>query len=228
MLKNILLIALAIIPVTFLLKLTFDKDKIEKEPLLLLFRIFTAGILSAAIVLSISKALKMIVHTNSNIYNSFIEIAFIEEMCKWICIYIITWKNKEFNYKFDAVVYSIFASLGFALVENIGYAFSYGLTTCLLRAIISVPCHAFFAIYMGYYLGIAKMHYTKKENKNGAIYAIYSLLIPTALHGIYNYCLMGGNDGYYILFIGFIITLYIFAVKTLNTSSNMDIALERK
>ena len=81
---------------------------------------------------------------------------------------------------------------------------------------------------MGYYLGIAKMCYTKNNNKEGSIYTIYSLLVPTALHGIYDYCLMGGNDGFYILFIGFIITLYIFAIKTLNTSSNMDMALEQK
>lgn len=228
MVKNILLIVIAIIPVTFLLKIAFEKDKIEKEPFLLLFRLFTSGIISAVIVLSISKALKMIINTNNIVYSSFIEVAFVEEVCKWICIYIITWKNKEFNYKFDAVVYSIFVSLGFALVENIGYAFTYGLTTSLLRAIVSVPCHTFFAIYMGYYLGIAKMCYTKNNNKEGSIYTIYSLLVPTALHGIYDYCLMGGNDGFYILFIGFIITLYIFAIKTLNTSSNMDMALEQK
>lgn len=228
MIKNFLLVCIAIIPVLFLLKLAFDKDKIEKEPFLLLLRLFIAGIISAAIVLSVSKSLRMLIHIDSNFYNSFVKIAFVEEICKWICIYIITWKNKEFNYKFDAIVYSIFASLGFALIENIGYAFSYGLTTCLLRAIISVPCHTFFAIYMGYYLGIAKVYYIHKNYKNGSIYTLYSLFVPTALHGIYDYCLIGGNDGFYVLFIMFIISLYIFSVKTLNTSSDMDMALDQK
>ena len=141
-------------------------------------------------------------------------------------IYLITWKNKAFDYKFDAIVYCIFTSLGFAFLENLVYCFNYGLTTALLRAIISVPGHAFFAIYMGYYLGIAKMYHTKKEVNKTSEYTLYSILIPTALHGIYDYCLISGHIGLYILFIVFIITLYILAFKTINTSSNMDMAFK--
>lgn len=228
MLKNIFLIMIAIIPVTFLLKITFDKDKIEKEPISLLLKLFIFGMISAAIVLLLSKTLAMFIHTENGLYNSFIQIALVEEICKWICIYILAWKNKEFNYKFDAIVYSIFVSLGFALVENIGYAYFYGITTALLRAIISVPCHTFFAVYMGYYLGIAKIYYCQNNTQKASLYTTYSLCIPTALHGIYNYCLLGGNDGLYILFIGFLILLYIFAIKTFNTSSDMDIAIKQK
>ncbi len=228
MLKNLILILIAIIPITLLLKYVFDKDAIEKEPFRLLLKLFIAGIFSALIVIALSRELKMILPIDNPFYTSFIEIAFIEEICKWIFVYILTWKNKEFDYKFDAIVYCIFVSLGFAFIENIGYAFHYGISTSLLRAIISVPGHAFFAIYMGYFLGMAKMSYTNFENKEGSIHTIYSILIPTFLHGIYNYCLLGKNDGFYILFILFIITLYILSFKTINTSSHMDIALENK
>ncbi len=228
MFENFILMIITIIPITFFLKFTFDKDKIEKEPVSLLLKLFIAGVLSTAIVLVISQTSKSIININNNIYNSFIEIAFIEELCKWICIYIITWNNKEFDYKFDAIVYSIFVSLGFAFVENVGYSFNYGITASLLRAIISVPGHAFFAIYMGYYLGLAKMYYSKKRKKQGRINKLFSILIPTILHGIYNYCLISENSALYIIFILFIISLYILAFKTINNSSDVDMNFSNK
>lgn len=228
MFKNIILAIIAILPISIILKVTFEKDKIEKEPLTLLLKLFISGVLSAIVALFLTKGISSLININNQFYKSFIKVSFIEEICKWIFIYLITWKNKEFNYKFDAIVYCIFVSLGFAFIENIGYSFSYGLTTSLLRAIISVPGHAFFAIYMGYYLGMAKMNYSKHNNKDGFKYTLYSLLIPTALHGIYDYCLGGQNSGLYILFIIFIIALYILSFKTINTSSNMDIKLENK
>ncbi len=228
MIKNIILIIIGVIPITYLLKFTFDKDKIEKEPLSLLFKLFMSGVLSAAVVIFISFLLKSVININNNFYNSFIEIALIEEVCKFICIYIITWKNKEFDYKFDAIVYCIFASLGFAFVENLIYSFNYGIMFALLRAVVSIPGHAFFATYMGYYLGIAKMHYTNKTRKKGIIYLIYSLLIPILLHGIYDYCLIGENDLLYVIFILYVISLYILSFKTINTSSNCDMPLKTK
>ena len=228
MFENSMLIFIAIIPITILLKYVFEKDKIEKEPFPLLIKLFLAGIFSAALVLFLTKSLNLILPIHNGVYISFIEVGFLEEISKWICVYLITWKNKEVDYKFDAIVYCIFVSLGFALIENIGYSITYGITTCLLRAIISVPGHAFFAIYMGYYLGIAKMAYTNYENSTGSTYTMYSILVPTFLHGIYNYCLLGENDGFYIFFIIFVISLYILSFKTVNTSSNTDMAFDTK
>lgn len=226
MFQSIILIIIAIMPIMLLLKFVFQKDTIEKEPLIMLLILFIFGILSAIIVIFLSNTIQSIVHINNIFYSSFIQVALIEEICKWICIYLIAWRSKEFNYKFDAIVYSIFVALGFALVENIGYSFQYGIITALLRAIISVPGHAFFAIYMGYYLGLAKMYYAKHDRKNGGIYSICSILVPTLLHGIYDYCIISKNDGLYILLIIFIITLYILSIKTINSSSKFDTALQ--
>lgn len=226
MFRNIILIIIAIIPITYFLKYIFDKDKIEKEPPRLLFKLFISGMFTSVIVLVISKILKSIISIDNVFYNSFVEIAFIEEICKWLSIYIITWRNKEFDYKFDAIVYSVFVSLGFALVESIAYSFNYGIGFAILRAVISIPGHAFFSTYMGYYLGISKMHYTNHDVKKGFIYAIYSVLIPTILHGIYDYCLIGQNDALYLIFIAYIVSLYILSFKTINISSKYDMALK--
>lgn len=228
MFKSIILLVIAVIPIMSLLKYVFYKDKIEKEPAALLFKLFMSGVFSAAIVLIISRFLTSKISIDNSFYNSFIEIALIEEVCKWICIYIITWKNKEFDYKFDAIVYSIFVSLGFAFVENIAYSFNYGIMFSLLRAVISIPGHTFFGTYMGYYLGHAKMCCTKCDYKNGFVNGLYSILVPTLLHGIYDYCLIGENDGLYILFIIYIVFLYILSFKTINVASSSDMALKTK
>lgn len=225
--KYLILIIIAIVPITLLLRLVFEKDTIEKESKQLLLRLFLSGIVSAISVILLSNLLRSFLNVNNIVYNAFIESAFLEEMCKWIAVLFITWRNKEFNYKFDAIVYCVFVSLGFAFVENVGYCFNYGITTSLLRAIIAVPGHAFFAIYMGYYLGIAKSYFSKKNKEDGFIYIGYSMLVPILLHGIYNYCLLGQNNGLYILFIIFIVSLYIISFKTLNLSSSMDVPLEQ-
>lgn len=227
MIKYLILMIIAIVPITLLLRLVFEKDTIEKESKRLLFRLFLSGIVSSLIVVLLSNGLKSMISVNNIVYNAFIESAFLEEICKWIAVMFITWRNKEFNYKFDAIVYCVFVSLGFAFVENIGYCLNYGITTSLLRALIAVPGHAFFAIYMGYYLGIAKSYFNKGRKSDGFIYIGYSTIVPVLLHGIYNYCLLGQNNGLYILFILFITTLYVISFQTLNLSSTMDIALEQ-
>lgn len=44
MFENFILMIITIIPITFFLKFTFDKDKIEKEPVSLLLKLFIAGV----------------------------------------------------------------------------------------------------------------------------------------------------------------------------------------
>lgn len=47
---------------------------------------------------------------------------------KLFFLYRRSWRDDNFNYKFDGVVYAVFVSLGFAAFENIMYVFSYGLS----------------------------------------------------------------------------------------------------
>ena len=54
-------------------------------------------------------------------------VGLIEEGCKFFFLYKKTWKNVNFNYTFDGIVYAVTVSLGFAAIENIIYVFNYGL-----------------------------------------------------------------------------------------------------
>ena len=226
--NTFLIFTLCIVPSLIIMWYIYTKDKIEKEPIYLLLILFVGGIISAVIALLISISLKNFFPflnydyskmTSFQIFiKSFFCIAFIEEFSKWSFIFIGTWKNKNFNYMFDSIVYSVFLSLGFAAFENILYGFSfssYGLMPIFLRGIISVPCHAVFGVFMGYYLGMAK----STEDKNKSKYIFLSLFIPSLLHFTYNFLLIWQNKVYYVIFIILVIVIYILAFFKIKNSS---------
>lgn len=236
---SLLILTLCIIPSLLLMWYIYIKDKIEKEPLYLLIILLVGGIIAALISSFISVILKIhfpflkLEYQNMNILQifikSFVSIAVVEEASKWIIGFIGTWKNKYFNHIFDPIVYSTFIALGFAAYENILYAYaynSYGFTPVLLRGIISVPCHASFAIFMGYYLGIAKNSQISMKNNKKIKYIIFSLIIPIIFHFIYNILLINPNKLSYTIFIIYVLVLHCFSylkIKKLNSIKKLII-----
>ena len=127
----IILFIVAILPGIGLLLLVYFSDKIEREPVGLIFALLGMGVASiipALIWEMIGSVLIEIVFPNASLFSAFIEnfflVAVAEESCKFICMFVITWKNRAFNYAFDGVVYAVATSLGFAIFENIMYVFS--------------------------------------------------------------------------------------------------------
>lgn len=220
-------IILTIAPTFLLGAYIYNKDIYEKESTKLLTRLFLAGILSTFLTLFISYLMETIFpffasDTNTYLYYSlgelfiyvFVGIALVEEFSKWIFVKKIAWKNKEFNYLYDAIVYSVFVSLGFATLENVLYVLTNSTAfTVILRAILAVPSHAFNGVFMGYYLGLAKAYDINNQNKLSKKNLILSLVIPILSHGIYDYLLYATSvsEMFLILFAIFIIFLYIMA-----------------
>ncbi len=141
-----------------------------------------------------------------------------EELFKFLVLYLLVWKNPNFNEKFDGIVYAVFVSLGFAGVENVLYVMDGGMQTALTRAITAVPAHAIFGITMGYYLGIAHMY---KELKGK--YLARALLVPILLHGIYDFILMVEIGWLLLLFVPYVIVLYIMGIKKMKVLSDTSI-----
>lgn len=230
------LIFLAIIPTILIASLIYRKDIIEKESSSLLARLFAGGILSAFLVVIVSSvAILFIPFLGQEItelgyfemfISIFIGIAFIEEICKWVIFDFIGWNNKEFNYVYDAIVYMTFIGLGFATIENISYVAETGIQTAIVRAICSVPGHVFFAIHMGYYLGLAKQAKLNKrpdlEKKNKWL----SLIIPTIYHTIFDFCLFAGTESLVVVYFGFVLYLYISSIKKVNQLSKIKLRLK--
>jgi RsiW-degrading membrane proteinase PrsW (M82 family) len=186
----------SITPVIIFLYLTYRKDKV-KEPRQLLAKCFFGGFVSIILTLIIDEPLTPMVEGVSNqllnaIYNAFLIAAIPEEFSKFVVLYWIVWKSKDFDQRYDGILYAIFASMGFALVENILYVFQGGLGVALMRSVLAVPGHGFFAVLMGYYLSLAKFSEGSVRRRN----LILSSAMPILFHGLYDFALFysGAKD----------------------------------
>ena len=186
---NLLLIAIA--PVFIILIYVYYRDKYEKEPVSLLIKGLIGGMVIVIPIIFaeefISAHLPLIFHEKIGIAfgNAFLVAALCEEAFKLLAVYILIWKNPNFNERFDGIVYAVFVSLGFALVENIMYVFSNGMGTGISRAFTAVPAHAMFGIMMGYYLGMARFIVAKRMP-----YLALAFFVPFFFHGLYDFILM--------------------------------------
>ena len=213
---TLLIIALA--PVVTILIYIYFRDKYEKEPIGLLLKGFFAGVIivfpCALIEVFISALFPFEVPYVSAIWNGFIVAGLTEELFKFLCVMLLFWKNKNFNEKFDGIVYAVFVSLGFAALENIFYVYDKGLSVGLLRAFTAVPAHALFGIIMGSYIGIARF---ERENSGSLLWQAF--LYAWVFHGIYDFLLMTGNGIFVLLEIPFMFFLIRKAFKRMKRLS---------
>jgi len=207
---NLLVISSA--PVFILLFYVYYRDKYEKEPLSLLFKSLLAGaIITVPIYFSELGISHLVNPLRTSIYSAafndaFIVAALCEEAFKLAAVMLLVWRNKNFNERFDGIVYAVFVSLGFALVENMMYVFGHanGLEVGLSRAITAVPAHAMFGVMMGYHLGLARF-----EARRQKLHLVNAFLIPFLFHGIYDFILMSQNKWLLMGFAPLMVYLYI-------------------
>lgn len=208
------LIQSAIAPAFIGLVYIFIRDKYEKEPLSLLLIGTLYGIISTGIIYAASLWLEQkIVHEDilmlDILFDSFISSSALEEGVKYILLFFLIKKNKNFNEPFDGIVYSVFISLGFAGTENIIYVLNPefgGYNTSLMRAIISVPCHGLFGVVMGYYFAFSKFEFKKYKKLKAFLY-------PMVIHGIYNFILLVSKNYYLIILVPYILFLWYDSLK---------------
>ena len=218
------LIIISILPVYIVLLYVYNKD-IHKEPSNLLKKLFFKGILICIPAAFIEFSLEPLFGDveNMNLIHLFIyvliDIALVEELTKWFVVYKNTYHHIEFDEIYDAIVYAVFVSLGFACFENIFYVLESGFGVGIFRAITAIPGHASDAIIMGNYLGLAKLNDVNKNNKLRNRYLLLSIIMPTIAHAIYDYCLYTGRIIFVIIFIIFIIFIYIYSIKKIKNVS---------
>lgn len=223
-----ILLFLAILPVLIILIYVYSKDR-NKEPFFLLIKLFISGFVSCGLVLFLSSYMENIAsvfvpNASKNILEmviySFIGVALIEEFSKWFMVYAIGYYNKEFDEVYDGLVYAVFVSLGFAFIENILYVMiSSSIETAIVRALCAVPSHACDAIFMGHHISIAKQYDVKGDKKKKRKHLLLSILMPTIIHGIYDFCLLSGYKILIITFTAFIVFMYYISISTLKDMS---------
>jgi RsiW-degrading membrane proteinase PrsW (M82 family) len=115
---------------------------------------------------------------------AFLEASIPEELGKLLVMVCIVLRHEDLRRPVDAIVLTVLAGLGFATIENLYYVFgSENWTeTAMLRALTAVPMHATVGIVMGYF---AARYLVSQRNGLWLLAAMF--LIPTALHGLYDY-----------------------------------------
>lgn len=220
------LLILSIAPVFIIAVYIYFRDKYEKEPLNLLLLSLFAGSLICIFAIFIENLISQLNFFTDKIatafFDAFAVAAFTEEFLKYITVLILVWRNKNFNERFDGIVYAVFVSLGFALIENIFFVFKSGMSTGIVRAVTAVPLHAFTGVFMGFYLGLAKFI---SEKRNYRLFLAF--FFPFIIHGLYDFFLMTQNAVFILIWLPFFIIIWIKSfrkIKNLSDSSWNDSA----
>ena len=209
-------LAAALLPAFILLRYVYRKDVLEKESGRLLRSLILRGV-SAALLSIILETIGQRILTLSRIspYSPlyyiilcFLVIAAVEEGTKYYLMKKRTWNDPEFDYTFDAIVYSVFVSLGFAAFENIGYIFNYGLSVALPRAFLSIPGHMGFAVVFGCYYAKAKKASLAGDEAGSRDALLRGYISSVLLHGFYDACAMIGTGASFFVFLVFIVVFY--------------------
>ena len=231
----LVLVLAALLPPFYLLMRVYRLDRIEKEPVKLLFFLFLLGAVSTVPAIALELGLGNLLVTIFNqvrltdfmvnlyyLIDNLICVALVEEGLKFVFLRFGTWKNKSFNYRFDGIVYAIFVSLGFAAAENVLYVTSNGMGNAVVRALTAIPGHCIFGIYMGTYYGWAKMYDRRGMNGRRNYELFKALAVPTLLHGIYDYSLTIDSEYAFYGFLIYIIVLDVMAIKHIRRSASLD------
>ena len=219
----------AVLPAVFLLTYIYREDTIEKEPAPLLWGLLLMGVLAALVSIVIEELidgyLVTILDNKSAAYSivsAFLGVAAVEEGTKFLFLKLRTWKDTNFNYRFDGVVYAVFVSLGFAAFENIGYVYGYGLSVSVPRAFLAVPGHMAFAVFMGAFYGRAKLCRDFGDRAGCFWNLLCAYLTAVFLYGFYDSCAMIGNVLSTLLFVIFVIVMYVVVFKKVRRESQTD------
>lgn len=219
----------ALVPAVVLLFYVYRHDKIEKEPPKLLALMLLGGVLATLFSLVLETVGQSILNQfffyATPLYYillAFIVVACVEEGGKLLFLKLFSWKKPDFNYVFDAVVYAVFVSLGFAAFENVKYVFSYGLVTAALRAVTAVPGHLSFSVFMGIFYGRAKLCEVYGDRSGKAKNLALSYFVPVFFHGFYDACAMIGGTVATLVFLAFVVVMYIIVFRLLRAASRYD------
>ena len=222
------LLFLALLPGILIIIFIFRKDKVEHEPWPLIFKLVLFGAISCVPAIFAEQFMTAIGPSNDTnpiafaVYEAFLVAALCEEVCKFLLLRLGSWRNKNFDYRFDGIVYGVAVAVGFALLENVMYVMEGGLYVALMRGVLAVPLHAFCGVFMGVFYGAAKRYSIEGKHSQAVKATLLALIVPMIIHGIYDSLAFMGEYGTTIILLAFVLFMYIVAVKVVNKYSRED------
>ncbi len=187
----------ALLPAVVLMLYIIWRDRKRPEPTSQLLKGFGYGIASVFVSLSVTMPameLGFIPDTSTTplqaLYEAFGGAAIPEESAKLFMLWLLLKKNPYFDEYFDGVVYAVSVGLGFAAFENVTYLFGADdgewMSLAIVRGLLSVPAHYFFAVLMGYYYSLVHFGHNSWHNR------MMVWVAPVVAHGIFDALLMVG------------------------------------
>ncbi|ODJ49423.1 hypothetical protein BFR40_12000 [Brochothrix thermosphacta] len=130
----------------------------------------------------------------SEIFMTVLRLAFVEELCKFVATKWITWKGNYFTNTYQGMLFPAIVGLLFGIVESTAYVALSLATfpddiwiTVLMRMIIGAPAHGAYGILIGKYYAKAKLATHQDNQVLKRKYFWLALLIPTSIHGAYDW-----------------------------------------
>lgn len=117
------------------------------------------------------------------LFRAFGNAALPEEICKLIFIYLLLRRFAGVRQPMRAMAIGAFVGLGFGGVETLIYTVNNGAAVGLVRIFTAIPCHLFLGVIMAHYVWVAR-------TSGSVVATVKSLLVPTFVHGLYNFPLM--------------------------------------
>lgn len=211
-----ILITAAILPALLLWIYTCRRDA-QPEPMSQMLKAFLYGALICLPVSFVEQGISVLLFgpdgspatlTGSTI-EAFLVAAVPEEGFKLLALWLVLRKNPYFDEHFDGIVYAVCVGLGFAAIENLGYVLMHAdmwLSVAITRALLAVPGHYAFAVFMGYYYSL--YHFGQKSSRT--LLSIF--LVPVLAHGCYDAFALSGSVEPLLGGISFIVLIF-FCIK---------------
>lgn len=221
----------ALLPVFLIFKYIYGLDKVEREPMGFVLKVLLWGAvfsIPCAVVERFAISFIQAFYDIESVKYAFMEntfgVALVEELSKWLVLMILVWRNNNFDYRYDGIVYATTASLGFAALENILYVVNFGTGVSIGRAIFAIPGHTTFGVFMGFFLSRAKTQELDNRKFLKLILLLFSLAIPMLIHGCYDFLLSDqvAVIGYRWFFYIYVALLDLFAWKIIRHEFKTD------
>lgn len=165
-------------------------DKVEPEPTGELIHALLWGGTFAVIVSSLVNSATIFL-TNEAVA-ALLSAPIVEEATKGAVI-LVCLKRRQIDGPQDAIIYALWAAIGFAIVENITY-FSNAITegalweTIATRSFLTVFAHPLFTLWIGLFIGLAVM-----KRKNIPVYGLLGYIIAVLFHSLWNGLLLAAE-----------------------------------